>query len=330
MDKITFENGIQVSPARVNEDGTITPAQYEGNTPFSAHVMNLLQSKLEKSVVAVSPTQPTTNENVWIKKGKNLFDNTFIQMRDDAPSTTRVEGKKIPLENVFDTPQAVSLSNNLNLSTYKWSVNIKTNTGGNYDYDSGWIENANNWTVSQSRISEFMSRGNPQIYFVIAKKDETNIYVSEMNNYNFQIEVSTTATTFEPYVEKEILVKNDNGVFEKFSLLTYETNIIELDSSVISGGTLRYEKMGNLVILYFEAIKCINPPSGIWKDMEIAILPKNLRPKNFIVRAIGRSDNNGKMCILNVSPSGRVYVTDRGTGDLSSEAIVGQVIFVSA
>lgn len=225
MDKIIFEN---------------LPSE---ETAVSAENLNLMQSNIEKSVVAVSPTQPTTNENVWIKKGKNLFDNTFIQMRDDAPSTTRVEGKKIPLENVFDTPQAVSLSNNLNLSTYKWSVNIKTNTGGNYDYDSGWIENANNWTVSQSRISEFMSRGNPQIYFVIAKKDETNIYVSEMNNYNFQIEVSTTATTFEPHVEKEILVKNDNGEFEKF------VNVETLENLFDDTSSKGYQKLPSGLIL---------------------------------------------------------------------------------
>ena len=79
MDKITFENGIQVSPARVNEDGTITPAQYEGNTPFSAHIMNLLQSKIEKNVVAVSQTQPTTNEKVWIKMGENVEKEIYVK-----------------------------------------------------------------------------------------------------------------------------------------------------------------------------------------------------------------------------------------------------------
>lgn len=37
----------------------------------------------------------------------------------------------------------------------------------------------------------------------------------ELNN-NIMLEQSSTATTYEPYIEKEIYVKNKNGVFEEF------------------------------------------------------------------------------------------------------------------
>lgn len=52
MKKINFENGTLVSPAIVNEDNTITPAQYEGNTPISAYMLNLMQDNIEKGINA--------------------------------------------------------------------------------------------------------------------------------------------------------------------------------------------------------------------------------------------------------------------------------------
>lgn len=82
MDKITFENGTLVSPAKITIEGVdyiVTPAVYEGNTPFSAHIMNLLQSKIEKNVVAVSQTQPTTNEKIWIKMGENVEKEIYVK-----------------------------------------------------------------------------------------------------------------------------------------------------------------------------------------------------------------------------------------------------------
>ena len=40
---IKWEDGELVSPAKVNDDGTITPAEYSGNTPLSAHNLNKAQ-----------------------------------------------------------------------------------------------------------------------------------------------------------------------------------------------------------------------------------------------------------------------------------------------
>lgn len=49
-----------------------------GETALNDENLNAMQEGIEKSCVAVSKTQPTTNENVWIKKGKNLFNKNAI------------------------------------------------------------------------------------------------------------------------------------------------------------------------------------------------------------------------------------------------------------
>ena len=60
MDKINFQNGV---------------------TKVNADTFNTFQNNVEKSAVVVSPTQPATNEKVWFKKGKNLFNkNNFVSI----------------------------------------------------------------------------------------------------------------------------------------------------------------------------------------------------------------------------------------------------------
>lgn len=50
MNKIIFEEGTLVTPAKVNEDGTITPAVWEGNTPLTPHILNLMQDNIETAI----------------------------------------------------------------------------------------------------------------------------------------------------------------------------------------------------------------------------------------------------------------------------------------
>ena len=206
MDKITFENGIQVSPARVNEDGTITPVQYEGNTPFSAHIMNLLQSKIEKSVVAVGSTQPTTNEKFWIKKGKNIFSGELElgSIGDD--------GRLIDSENCLRSKNFIEVTAD---TTYTLSNDMNYANSLLFAYD----QNFN--CISKPRKSTFTTPTNCKyIKFRSASGNTENDL-----NVKYMLEQGTTATSYESYIEKEIYVKNDNGVFEKF------VNVSELEKS---------------------------------------------------------------------------------------------------
>lgn len=53
MEKMQFKNGTLVTPAKVTIDGveyTVTPAVYEGDTPFSAENINQMQDNIEKAI----------------------------------------------------------------------------------------------------------------------------------------------------------------------------------------------------------------------------------------------------------------------------------------
>lgn len=67
MNKIPFENGTLVTPAKLNEDNTITPAVYEGTTPLTAHNLNLLQDNVELEI-----QEKYNNLELNIKNEENL------------------------------------------------------------------------------------------------------------------------------------------------------------------------------------------------------------------------------------------------------------------
>lgn len=53
---VDFEDGIKVSDAYVNADGTVTDAVWSGNTPVSAYNLNLAQKKNTGQVTIASGT----------------------------------------------------------------------------------------------------------------------------------------------------------------------------------------------------------------------------------------------------------------------------------
>lgn len=60
MEKINFEAGKQITPAKINEDGTITPAVWEGKTPLTPYVLNLMQTNIENAI-----TENKVTDSSW-------------------------------------------------------------------------------------------------------------------------------------------------------------------------------------------------------------------------------------------------------------------------
>lgn len=77
MNKMQFENGTLVSPAKVVIDGVeheVTPAVYEGNTPFSAENINKMQDNMEEAIPEIVDDLITedTTKALSAKQGKEL------------------------------------------------------------------------------------------------------------------------------------------------------------------------------------------------------------------------------------------------------------------
>lgn len=81
MDKIPFEDGVKLKNATVTiqeQEYEVTPAKYQGKTPMSSFNLNKMQNNIENTLVKVSPTEPNPKADVWLKKGKNLFNKNHI------------------------------------------------------------------------------------------------------------------------------------------------------------------------------------------------------------------------------------------------------------
>ena len=163
---------------------------------LSAENLNQLQENIEQATVKASSTEPT-NENVWFKRGKNLLNKNDV-----------VIGYYIPQASTSETLTASATA-----LTSGW-IPCKPNT---QYVMSG--HNKGRWqTKAQDGTITLLSEG--------ANKITTNGTAKYMRVYfygdyvgtipNVQIEQGDTATPYEEYIEKEIYVKNDNGVFERF------------------------------------------------------------------------------------------------------------------
>lgn len=81
MNKINFENGTLVEPAKVIINGVtynVIPEEWSTNTPLSAEILNQLQSNVEDAINAL-PSQIIENGSNTSANYVKYFDGTLIQ-----------------------------------------------------------------------------------------------------------------------------------------------------------------------------------------------------------------------------------------------------------
>lgn len=212
---VNFEDGTLVTPAHVNEDGTITPAVYSGNTPLSAYNLNNMQD------VVVSATEPTgiSRKKVWIQKGKNLFNGIIINdygLNDDG--TIYGSSKRAVTEYIN-----IVENTNYCFSGATFAMICI------YDKNKNFISSFNGTTTST-----FLTTNNT--CYVRLAFDITTDYS------NLQLEQGTVATDYEEYKDKKIYIKNNDNVYEEF--VNIEKNV--LTAGLISNTTITSTDKQNL------------------------------------------------------------------------------------
>lgn len=186
MDKINFEN---------------LPST---KTPLDADNLNDMQSNIEKSVVAVGSSAPSTGENVWLKKGKNLFNKDILLSNVNISSSGEITADSNSGIHYVTVEAGVTYTIFSNVNR-QWV--LSTSNAKPYLGQTGLTRTIVSGTSTQITIPA----GHTYLYIRhYPSNNENNL------TQNVQVEQGLTATSYEPYVEKEILVKNGNGVFEKF------------------------------------------------------------------------------------------------------------------
>ena len=175
------------------------------NTPRNAENLNKLNN------VVISPTEPTTGEEIWIQKAKNLFDGT-------KNSGLLDDNGVIIANNDWFTSNFIKVSGSKkytlsfdSTSNQQWKVcyYTKDNTFISFQYGN----------ISGNSVIDLTTPSNcSKLRFAMRET---------LNHSNIQLEQGDK-TTYEPYTPKKIYTKNDNGVYEEFydetNLEVYSTN----------------------------------------------------------------------------------------------------------
>ena len=219
MKKINFEVGTQISPAKVtidNVEHNVTPAVYEGKTPLSPFVLNTLQDNIEnefntireENSLIVSPTKPTTNEKVWIQKGKNLLNlkNVSAKTQNGLTWSLNIENDTIDVSGTATGYSAISLMSNF-VPTNNFIISLNgslkdttyVTTQVNVYKDGVSTDLGSKFIID---ISEYDFD-----YFTIGIKRKSNVAINE--SIKVQVEYGDTVTEYEKYIEPMIYIDNN-------------------------------------------------------------------------------------------------------------------------
>lgn len=152
--------------------------------------------------VYIGSIKPTEGQEVWIQKGKNLFDKNKV-VRGEAYG---VDGVRVE---------------NINWSR-SYFIKVQPNTV--YSYSSQLISGKNEiqttlayWNSDKVWVGETYTTN--LIETITTPEDCEYIMVQYRNDTleNIQLELGDKITDYEPYIDKKIHTKNDNGVYEEFN-----------------------------------------------------------------------------------------------------------------
>lgn len=153
--------------------------------------------------VIVSPTEPEgiNRKTVWFKNSKNLFDknNYYIDSNNCV-------GFNLDLE----IGETYTISSNKPLTVAKFAKD-----GAQADQTNGpekW-GSFTSWTFVAEGLTPgtFWNR-----VFLGIKNNNMSTNINDFLDYNIQIEKGSIATSYEEFAKKEIHIKNDNGIYERY------------------------------------------------------------------------------------------------------------------
>lgn len=196
-------------------------------TPLNPTNLNKMQDNIEESAVVVSPTEPTTNEKVWIRKSNNILSfKDFETKTINGITITNNKDGSLTLNGTSTAEVSTRISNVMNsLKAGKYTlIRNASGTADNYTLilygkNETAINIHNNASGNTSQININTDYAEFYLWLYIGTGKTFSNYILKP-----QLEAGEVATAFAPYeTEKTIFVKNANGVFEEFNVRKYST-----------------------------------------------------------------------------------------------------------
>jgi hypothetical protein len=205
--------------------------------------------------IKISPTEPTTGEEVWIQKGKNFLDlSQFKSQTINGVAFTNNKDGSITINGTAETSFGVNFTIiPLKKGTYHLSLNANTpNDFYIYNYDTN--ENILNKEQTSTLLQDYNNLGLDT--WIKQGMTFDNITIRP------QLEQGSTTTSYEAYIDKKIYTKNDNGVYEEFvnvaslNALIPQRKYIVINQEYVYDSDLQYTcfKIGNVVFLNIGSI----------------------------------------------------------------------------
>lgn len=213
MDRINFQNNV---------------------TKLDKEMFDTFQNNIEKSSVVVSPTQPTTNEKVWFKKGKNKFDKSRY-IENIGTGAEKKLNLKLEPNTVYTMSSNMSkTSNNTADLFFASGLNAAVST------DANGVWNGQSRTVTSDKNG----------YVTVAYRKQSSSQTPNLIDAWYQIEQGSKASAYEAYIEPTILVKN-GSIFEEFVKKETIKNgtVINPDASLFSITRSNVVQIGNIVFV---------------------------------------------------------------------------------
>ena len=160
-----------------------------------SRVIGYSANYLNDRIVKVSAIKPTSDEKVWIQKGKNLYNK-----KEDTIGYLNEDGS-IYTESTYRTSAYISISPNTTyFKTATESVRAKY-------YDKN----------KKPLTDSYNDLGGSGAFAFTTPSDAYYLRVSMLETYSdtLQIEIGDVATDYEEYIPVKIYTKNDNGGYEE-------------------------------------------------------------------------------------------------------------------
>lgn len=226
-----------------------------------------MKANYEEDKIIVSSTEPTgiDRKKVWIKKGKNKFnaDELFLDQTNHVTNNNSTNKLSITTNGNYGysryklTIPKEYLNKEVSISFNGVStINESQNNIRNTIYISSTPDESGDimtqlLTTTKTKYSIKFTPNSQEIYITLygTLSDYSTIVTIEMSE--IQLELGEP-TEYEDYIEKEIYVKNENGVWEKYVLEDINeinnkfSNFYNEDNGRVMSRAIEISKPGNI------------------------------------------------------------------------------------